>query len=286
MSGEVSSTVRASAGEPIFISLNRTYHRRKGRRLYHRDIGLNSLGEMAHSTILTDLLSRLRLPERSQSARRCEAIFSTIEQLSETLAMSNLAQKFMSAGFLSEAEQECESALKIQDFHQNAATTLAEVKALPEEEQKKKTEVLEKARPLSDFYKQFGRATSRPCPADTSARWKGPQREFSVRIVGGEFEATGSYEQKPLATGLAAFLGPLPAAQNRPDRYHVKYKGACRGRAIEGTMSRTLEDDPVKIRGLLSLAEYKTEVLMYLTEDGNEIRVMRSRKRVWRDFTG
>jgi tetratricopeptide (TPR) repeat protein len=203
------------------------------------------------------------------------------KQLGETLAMSNLAHKFMSAGFLSEAEQECENALKMKDFHQNVATTLADLKSVSDREQKTEAELLGKARPLSDFYKQFGRAVSKPGSADIATRWNGPQCELLVRIVGGKFEATGSYEESSPGSTLVALTNPfaMAAAQSKPDRYHVKYIGTCRGNAIEGTMSRTLEDDPTKIRSLLSSAEYKTRILMVLTDDCNEIRVMEKPER-------
>ena len=68
------------------------------------------------------------------------------EEAGETLAMSNLARKFISAGFVEEAEAECNKALKLQDYHKNIGHTLAKLKDLPDEEDKKEEEVL-KGRP-------------------------------------------------------------------------------------------------------------------------------------------
>ena len=53
------------------------------------------------------------LPGKSVDAYR------KAEELGETLAMSNLAQKFISSGFLREADEICNRAMKIKDFHQN-----------------------------------------------------------------------------------------------------------------------------------------------------------------------
>jgi hypothetical protein len=92
-----------------------------------------------------------------------------------------------------------------------------------------------------------------------------------VQLAGSKFEATGSYEQLVSGFALAA-LGLR--AQSQPDRYRVSYKGTVEGHAIYATISRTLEDDPSKIRGLLSSFESKSTVLMFLTDDGKEIRVM------------
>ena len=143
---------------------------------------------------------------------------------------------------------------------------------IPEEEDKRQAETLEKAKPRSDFYRLFGHAMSRPDPTEMAPRWKGPECDLAVQLTGREFEAVGSYEHLGLGSALAGSFGMGP--QNRPDRYHVKYKGVFRGRAIEGFMSRTLEDDPTKFRGLLSSVPYETKVLMVLTDEGNEIRVM------------
>jgi Flp pilus assembly protein TadD len=207
------------------------------------------------------------------------------ERLDETLAMSNLAQKFMSAGFLGEAQQQCEKALKIENFHQNVASTLAELRTIPEEEDKKQAETLEKAKPRSDFYRLFGHAISRPDPIEIAPRWKGPECDLAVQLIGCEYEAVGSYERLGLGSALAGSLGLGVELQNRPDRYHVKYKGVFRGRAIEGSMSRTLEDDPTKARGPLS-SVYETKVLMVLTDEGNEIQAMeRPEKGVPRFYT-
>ena len=193
------------------------------------------------------------------------------ERLGETLAMSNLAQRFLSAGFLSEAQQECEKGLRVENFHENVASTLAELKGVPVEEDKRLTVTLEKAKPTSDFYRLFGRAISRLEPTEMALRWKGPECELAVRLTGAEFEAVGSYEKLGLGLALAGQFG---LGTQTPDRLHVKYKGTFRGRAAEGVMTRTLEDDPTKIRGLLSSTPDETKVLMVLTDDGNEIRAM------------
>jgi tetratricopeptide (TPR) repeat protein len=194
------------------------------------------------------------------------------EQLEGTLAMSNLAQKLMSAGFLSAAQEKCEKGLKVENFHQNVASTLAELRSVPEEEERKEAELLGRAQLLSEFYKQFGRAILRREPAKIAAGWKGENCELRAGLVGREFEATGSYEQsRGLLSLMSAFGVP---GQNTADRYHQKYKGTFQGYSIKGFMTRTMEEDATKVRGLLSSAEYKIEVVMVLADDGNEIRVM------------
>src|SRR5262249_18403863 len=150
------------------------------------------------------------LPGKAVSAYR------ESERLGETLAMSNLAQKFLSAGFLSEAQQECEKGLRVENFHKNVASTLAELRGVPDEEDKRLTETLEKAKPTSDFYRLFGRAISRLEPTEMAPRWKGPEFELAVKLTGSEFEAVGSYEQLGLGLALAGPFGLV--AQQTPGR--------------------------------------------------------------------
>src|SRR5258708_20762601 len=151
------------------------------------------------------------------------------ELLGNTLAMSNLAQKLMSVGFLSEAQERCENALKIEDCHRNAASTLAQVKGIPDEEHKKQAQALEKARPISEFYRECGRAMSQLEPSEIATDWRGPDCDLRAALDGGMLKAVGSYER----TGFAGLLSPfVPFSRpSEPDRFRVEYKGIFRGRA-------------------------------------------------------
>jgi tetratricopeptide (TPR) repeat protein len=206
------------------------------------------------------------LPASSVGAHR------RAELLGNTLAMSNLAQKLMSAGFLSEARELCESALKIEDCHQNAASTLAEVKGIPDEENKKQAQALEKARPISEFYRECGRAMSQLEPSGIATDWQGPDCHLKATLDGGMFKAVGVYEQ----IGFAGLLSPfVPFSRPRePDRFHVEYTGTLRGRAIEGTVTRIQEESPTKVPSLLSTVDQEMRVLMVLTDDAAELRVI------------
>jgi len=75
------------------------------------------------------------------SAKSIDA-FRRAEQMGETLAMSNIAEKLTTAGFLREAQQECDNALKKDRYHYNVVTTLARLKGMPDNENTK-----EKAHP-------------------------------------------------------------------------------------------------------------------------------------------
>ncbi|MGH2509720.1 MAG: hypothetical protein ACRDHZ_20260, partial [Ktedonobacteraceae bacterium] len=69
----------------------------------------------------------------SLPAKAIEA-FRKAEGMGGTLAMSNLAGKFITAGFLPEAAKQCETVIAIKDYHKNVGHFLARLKDVPEEE--------------------------------------------------------------------------------------------------------------------------------------------------------
>jgi tetratricopeptide (TPR) repeat protein len=193
----------------------------------------------------------------------------------ETLAMSNLASKLITAGFLSEAEQICKNALKVENYHKNITHTMARLKDKPDEENKKEADLLAKTKPLSDFYTEFGRALSRDEPGDLAKCWQGPNCILDVTLQGSTFEAVGFYEVPTsglLSSVRPEFSGSISKVQTV--RYQVNYHGSLRGRAIEASVIRKREGDRQKVNSLLSSNETEVRVLMTLSDDGNEFRVM------------
>ena len=83
--------------------------------------------------------------------------------------MSNLAWNYIHAGFLSEAEQLLNKALEIKDHHKNVDKAVGGLKDVPEDETKKEFAAYERAKPLSDYLRRFGRAVSRKMPTSVAA---------------------------------------------------------------------------------------------------------------------
>ena len=190
------------------------------------------------------------------------------EALDETLAMSNLANKFLRSGFLDEAETVCNRALKIENYNKNIGLALSRIKEIPEEEKKKEEELKKNATPRSEFYKDFGHALtgvlSGPLPGD----WQGPQGKISATIEDETFLGTGRYE-------VSNFLGLL--LQGREERastkYLVKYEGQIEGLTIKGTVSEEVENEGPKIGSAALSSNKPREVLMIISKDLSEIRV-------------
>jgi tetratricopeptide (TPR) repeat protein len=201
------------------------------------------------------------------------------ETENETLAMSNLATKFLKAGFLSEAKAQCERALKLEDPHRNVGFVWSQAKALPEDERKRRDVFFAKAAPISDFLRQFGRAVMRPAPESLPIIWASPEGLVTVTTKGNKFTAEGSYEQSNLFGGLFGLGGALTVGVSPPkEEYRVTYSGELNGRTVRGSVYRRREGDAEKPPTLLSTADPKPTVLMVLTDDGNELKVMEGLK--------
>lgn len=212
-------------------------------------------------------------------ARAVEA-YRKAESESETLAMSNLATKFLKAGFLSEALALCAQALNLESPHQNVGVTWAEAKEVPENERKLLSNILDNAGPISDFYRQLGRAEVRTRPDQLPPVWIAPEGVVNVKIKEEKFTAEGSYEVIGLAallsTSIAYPFGIASAPAAGGEKYLVTYRGTLSGRAVHGTVHRRPERTavPPQRTSLLSEASEHPKVLIVLTDDGSEMKVM------------
>src|SRR3546814_14333800 len=106
--------------------------------------------------------------------------------------MSNLAYRFLHAGFLDEAKSVCEEAAKVPDHHQNVDTALATIKGALEKESEAEKKVLSIAQDCSGFYRNVGIALIAGEVTEISSTWSYEGTELSVSISGGVFSARGS----------------------------------------------------------------------------------------------
>ncbi|MDO9067933.1 MAG: hypothetical protein Q7W05_05700 [Deltaproteobacteria bacterium] len=202
------------------------------------------------------------------------------EELGETLAMSNLANKLIQAGFLAEAQNICDAALALKDYHKNIGSTLGMLKEIPGEEEKTEVEVFAKATPKSDFYKKLGCAVAEPTPTVLFKQWQGKDCLLELVLADSKFSLAGTYEKRHL--GLLGIAGGLRESTNKNDdtpvRYQILYKGVVRGGALIGTVTRKRIEE-AKAVSLLGSGDDGHTVLMFLSADQTEIQVLEKAER-------
>jgi hypothetical protein len=186
---------------------------------------------------------RFNLPCKSVDAYR------TAENLGETLAMSNVARKFLNAGFVKEALEVCNRALQIENYHKNVGYTIQQIKQAQEDEDEKQKQPLSKATLLSEFYKQYGQAAMQEELLEHTGRWRGPDCELEIKIHSGAFSAEGEYETK--RGGFAALLSPIETSHApEADRYTIRYTGEMFGHSVRCGVVRKQVEKAIRFHSL------------------------------------
>ena len=208
---------------------------------------------------------------KSLSAKSVAA-YKKAKDMGETLAMSNLAYKYIGEGFLGEAQQECDAALAISKYHKNIILALARIREVPDEEDTKLKDILDKSLPSTEFYRSLGRALVRPCPANFPKNWDGPKCVLKAQLDGHMFTAVGSYDQPTNALLAYALMGGQNSPGVTTERIFVEYSGVLRGRMIEGKV--LIRRDGEARPTLLGTTGEGNKISMFLTDDDNELQVM------------
>lgn len=208
---------------------------------------------------------------------RAIASYRRSEDGGETLAMSNLANKLIEAGFLIEAQSICDVALSKKNYHKNIGATLGRLKELPDEEEKSEAEAFAKASPKSVFYRKFGAALSRSLPLDLPTVWRGKRGSLSCVVDGRNITFTGTYEDR--ATGiigltLRGLSSVATDADIKPVRWTIQYTGTLHGRAVLGKVSRKRVDNAQVATSLLGSTDDSQQVLMVHDAEKGELNVL------------
>lgn len=203
------------------------------------------------------------------------------EQMGETLAMSNIANKFIQSGFLNEAEEICLKATIIKDYHKNINYSIARIKEIPDEESKKEENLIMSALSCSEFYRAYGRGFCKNSIPECSGHWRGPKCDLVFETYGTNFHAEGIYEPPLSITdklGDYTGLGGWPLNAKRRKRI-IRYNGNIVGYSIK---ARYVDDemadesqDISRVGSMLSYLMSKNEgtVLMSINDSCDEILV-------------
>lgn len=205
------------------------------------------------------------------SAKSIES-YRSAEKLSNTLAMSNIAHKYIESGFLAEAEEICASAVKVKDYDRQIGTAIAKIKEVKESEESKEKTSLCEAEPISKFFTEFGQSIIKDDITFSNTLWTGPLCTLDVETNGTKFIAKGCYEV-PKGIGLLGLANPyLQSKSNDPPQliqYTVKYNGLITGHAIKGTLQITKSEAST----ILDDSQNSKEILMFVRGEMKEILV-------------
>jgi tetratricopeptide (TPR) repeat protein len=263
------------------LQLNPTDHDRRFQLAYKcSTMNLNQLSTLHYQSIpraartaiawnnLGVARTSLQLPAGAMTA------FRRSEDLGETLAMSNIADRYLDSGFLSEAKDILERALSKEKPDKRVASVLNRASEVRAHEENRETELLEKAKLLSHFYREFGRALARRVSGDLASKWVGPDCELEMQLDGDRVTLVGVYEVS-LGGLMAALMPTRGLVAPSPLMYRVEYRGAMRGHTIVGTVSRGRVDQTASTPSILGSTEGPPIVaLLEVAEGENVIHVL------------
>lgn len=183
-----------------------------------------------------------------------------------TLAASNLAHKYLGAGFVEEAREIAETAANVADHHKNVDSVLAQIKGVPEKESEEEKKMISSSQDVSMFYKKMGAALAVNEMQSIDGKWLLDGVELRVDLRNGQFTAIGTTEET--SAGLRRLV---PAGS--VETVEIVIRGVARGRAVYGTYEK-------KKRGggtLLGMwpNDEKETLALFLSPDANEMTVLR-----------
>ncbi len=117
--------------------------------------------------------------------------------LGETLAMSNLANRYVSVGFFKEATELLNDALELDDVHRNVSNSLAKIGELEEAEKEKEEQVEKAANEQSQFLQSFANAYFKEMQENINFNgiWSTENFELNISQNWNTIEATGELEK-------------------------------------------------------------------------------------------
>jgi len=204
-------------------------------------------------------LQEFRMPGKAVDA------YSKAADKGETLAMSNLANKLMDAGFLKLAGEQVSNAISSEDPHRNVGEAFSRLNDIPDEENKTLEEALSNAKNKAEVYRASSQAIQKPNISDLGPLWQAPNCALTVSIDGLNFLAEGEYEveQNALSAGLFG--------SQKSKTYQLRLSGSISGRRVYGTIERKPKNDS----GLtgLGISDHEKKFLAIFSDDLQSAKV-------------
>jgi tetratricopeptide (TPR) repeat protein len=177
----------------------------------------------------------------SAPARAVEA-YEMAAKGGNSLAMSNLAYRYINNGFLREAREQLDKAMATSDTHKSVTEAYTELSEIPNKETKAVEEVLDAAKRKIDTFNRLSQAICEPDITNLAALWTSPDCELTVTVTGKRFVAKGLYTVKNALSGLLA--------TSKSTEYELIFSGEIFGRRVFGEIERkTLGSAPATILG-------------------------------------
>jgi len=198
--------------------------------LYHYSILAREAPDGSNLNNLGVTYSNLKLPAKAVSHYKSSA------NREETLAMANLAYKYIQEGFLDEANDIIEKALAFKGFHQNVASARAKIDEIRDEEEKREQDILSSIDDERRFRLAFADAMiikGEQVPG-IKGKWNTPHGVIDMATANGILKGSGTLQQPDFTFGLAeSVMGSLQSGPRQITK-SIKLEALLQGAAGRG----------------------------------------------------
>lgn len=159
------------------------------------------------------------------------AAYKESKNLNETLAMANMAFRYIEAGFFEDAREILDEAVKIENYHPNIGEAKAKLEKLINEEKDKEKQILESYEPYGSFYRSYSKAfvDKEIGEGVLNGRWKTKHGEVEIKQTTNNFQGHGKYEEVDKLT--TAVLGEKGKVYKKYRM--IKLTGSITGRCVK-----------------------------------------------------
>lgn len=179
-----------------------------------------------------------------------------------TLSMRNLSHIYIDAGFLDEAKDLCDKAIKYVDYDYRVGDAITKIQEVKNEENEKREKILHSVHERINFYIKYSNACLKTYKIDIEGKWKYKEHILIVTVSNKEFEGNCDYEEEVFQLS-SLFDTSLPKKTNRIVK--TRFTGKITGLGIHFNMSVYIN--------ALSITDKSIEGLMVISDDSKKIEI-------------
>lgn len=164
------------------------------------------------------------------------------EEQEETLAMSNLAYKFIEQGFYKEAEEICNKGLKINDYHKNIISALSTIENNKKNENEKDKKYCEDVEILRKVMINISGGLFKKSVTHFKSKYDHPDCILNVSTNENIVKFSGYYKRKNLLASLLMQKVDDKYDNDVIEDYYIEIDGKIIGHLIEGKYLKVKSD--------------------------------------------
>jgi len=212
---------------------------------------------------------QLKMPSKSVNSYKI-----AYAEYSETLAAANLSEKYITEGFLDDANNILKKAREVDNHHENVDSSISRINDSINTEEKLEKEALDSVDQERNFVMKYAEAYVLPVKLDIEGNWESKHGVISLKVEKERVIGNGEISRpslSALASQRAGLLDRNALSIKSFSKNIIKLEGKICNSGIDYQLTITTEYSPTS---LLGLKETIYNGLMCINKDASIIEVM------------